>query len=102
MPKGIKQHELPAQVLAMRVLLDVQKHAQRHPDFFISELAAELSAKYTISRAQACRLTRYAMDVLCIPYVPWMERRQQFGELMANRKAEARGRRRAEGDAHVA
>lgn len=102
MPKGVKQHELPAQVLAMWVLLDVQKHAQRHPDFFISELARELQSKYTISLAQARRLVRFAMDVLCVPYVPWMERRSQFGELLSSRKAEARGRRRAEGDAHVA
>ncbi|WP_333676778.1 hypothetical protein [Dyella sp.] len=102
MPKGRKQHELPAQVLAMRILLDVQQHAKRHPDFFLAELAAKLSAKYTISRAQACRLTWCAMDVLCLPYVPWMERRRRFGELLANRKAEARGRRQVVRGAYVA
>lgn len=102
MHKGSKRCQLRAQELAMRVVLDVQEHVKRHPDFFISGVAAVIHEKYGISQSSARRLVREALDVLGIAYVPLLERSEQFGELLSMRKAEARTCRSHAGGNHVA
>jgi len=69
---------------AMRVLLIVQRAERHDPHFIIRDVVLRVREQLGLSRAQAHRLTRQAIDLLGIPYDHDAIRRQRTLECIGD------------------
>lgn len=76
--------------LGMRVVLLVQEHAKRHPDFLMGDVALKLMREYGVCRATSFRYVRRAMDVLCLSYDVGEVRKRRIADRLAEGHAEAK------------
>ena len=83
----------------MRALQITRRAFARNPAAMQGDVADELRAQLFISRAQAYRLVRQAMDVLCLHYEP-VAHIVRAADKSADRTQENRSYRRAEESAH--
>ena len=64
----MKNHQLRASELAMRIYEITRTHAVRHPNFMMCEIVEQIVRLYGTSSSTAFRYVRTAVDVLCINY----------------------------------